>query len=104
EQLLHDPRGGLWIMGDQGETGEMGLLRWQKDRFERVPGLPPGNLFDMAWVSADEVWMARRGALERYRWDGLSMTLRERVGAAQGLPPVSRGGIALGRNGQVWAT
>lgn len=104
EQMLFDPRGGLWIMGDMGETGEMGLLRWQKDRFERVPGIAPGNLFDMAWVSADEVWMARSGALERYRWDGLSMTLRERVGAAQGMPPVSMGGIALGRNGQVWAT
>ena len=101
EQMLFDPRGQLWIMGD---PNEMGLLRWQDDRFERVPGIGPGNLYDMAWISADEVWLARKGGLERYRWDGLSMTLRERVGAAQGVPPVSMGGLAIGRDGQVWAT
>ncbi|MGQ7530553.1 hypothetical protein ACTGWP_10290, partial [Streptococcus suis] len=56
------------------------------------------------WTGPDELWLARQGALERYRWDGLSMSLRERVGAAQGMPAVSMGGLALGRHGQVWAT
>ncbi|WP_145479556.1 hybrid sensor histidine kinase/response regulator [Stenotrophomonas rhizophila] len=101
EQMVFDPRGQLWVMGD---FGEMGLLRWQEDRFERVPGIAPGSLYDMLWISPEEAWLARRGSLERYRWDGLSMTLRERVGAAQGMPPVSIGGLARGADGQVWAT
>ncbi|WP_313456593.1 ATP-binding protein [Stenotrophomonas sp.] len=98
EQMGFDARGQLWIMGD------MGLLRWQEDRFEPVAGVSHGQIFDMVWVNEAEVWMARSGALERYQWDGLSMTLRERVGAAQGMPPVSIGGLALGKAGQVWAT
>lgn len=101
EQMLFDPRGQLWLMGD---LGEMGLLRWQEDRFQRVPGVAPGNIYDMVWISPEEAWLARKGGLERYRWDGLAMTLRERVGAAQGMPPVSIGGLAMGRDGQVWAT
>ncbi|WP_315386707.1 ATP-binding protein [uncultured Stenotrophomonas sp.] len=104
EQMLFDPRGQLWVMGDLGEKGEMGLLRWQDDRFQPVPGIAPGNLYDMVWISPEEAWLARKGSLERYRWDGLSMTLRERVGAAQGMPPVSIGGLAMGADGQVWAT
>ncbi len=98
EQMRFDARGQLWIMGD------MGLLRWQHDRFEQVPGISQGQIFDMVWIDANEAWLARSGALERYRWDGLSMTLRERVGAVQGMPPASIGGLMLGSAGQVWAT
>ncbi len=101
EQMVFDPHGQLWIMGDMGE---MGLLRWHNGSFQRVPGISTGGLFDMVWISPDEAWLAREGGLERYRWDGLSMTLRERVGTAQGVPPVSMGGLVLGRDGQVWAT
>ena len=98
EQMLFDPRGQLWIMGG------MGLLRWTEDRFEQVPGISRGSIYDLTWTSPNELWLARNGALERYSWDGLSMTLRERVGAAQGLPAVSMGGVVTGRQGQVWAT
>jgi signal transduction histidine kinase/CheY-like chemotaxis protein/streptogramin lyase len=98
EQMLFDARGQLWVMGDAG------LMRWNEGRFEHVPGIASGNIFDMAWTGADELWLARSGALERYRWDGLSMTLRERVGSAEGVPPVSMGGLVIGRQGQVWAT
>ncbi len=98
EQMLFDPRGQLWVMGD------MGLLRWSAGRFEQVPGISRGGIYDITWTGPDELWLARHGALERYHWDGLSMTLRERVGAAQGLPAVSMGGVVVGRQGQVWAT
>ncbi len=98
EQMVFDARGHLWVMGDAG------LMRWNEGRFEHVPGIAPGNIFDMAWIAPDELWLARDGALERYRWDGLSMTLRERVGAAEGVPPVSMGGLVTGAQGQVWAT
>jgi signal transduction histidine kinase/CheY-like chemotaxis protein/streptogramin lyase len=99
EQMVFDPRGQLWVMGDT-----MGLMRWRNDGFEQVPGISRGSIYDAAWTGPDELWLARQGALERYRWDGLSMSLRERVGAAQGMPAVSMGGLALGRHGQVWAT
>ena len=98
EQIRFDTRGQLWVMND------LGLLRWQHDRFEQVPGVSSGGVFDMAWLDGEQVWLGRRGSLERYSWDGLSMTLRERVGATQGMPPVSIGGVVLGKGGQVWAT
>ncbi len=98
EQLRFDARGQLWVVGDAG------VLRFQDDRFIAVPGVSRGNIFDIAWAAADSVWLARQGALERYHWDGLGFTLRERVDAAQGVPAVSMGGLVLGDRGEVWAT
>ena len=98
EQMRVDGSGQLWVLGD------MGLLRLRGDRFEQVPGITPGALSDIAWGDPGEVWLARQGALERYRWDGRRMTLRERVDARQGVPPVSMGGLVMGTQGQVWAT
>ena len=71
EQMVFDPRGQLWVMGDS-----MGLMRWRNGRFEQVPGVSRGSIYDAAWTGPDELWLARQGALERYRWDGLSMSLR----------------------------
>ena len=98
EQMLFDARGQLWV------TSGAGLLRWDNDRFEPVPGISRGIIHDLAWNGPDEVWLARTGALERYHWDGLGMRLRERVGVTEGMPAVSMGGIVLGKRGQVWAT
>ena len=99
EQMVFDPRGQLWVMG-----AGAGLQRWREGRFERVPGVSQGSIYDAAWTGPNEVWLARQGALERYGWDGLTMSLRERIGAAQGMPAISMGGLALGKHGQVWAT
>ncbi|MBA8683396.1 hybrid sensor histidine kinase/response regulator [Stenotrophomonas tumulicola] len=98
EQLRFDARGQLWAVGN------MGVLRLQDDRFIAVPGVSRGSIFDLAWQSASSLWLARQGAFERYDWDGLSLTLREQVGAAQGVPPVSMGGLVPAANGEVWAT
>ena len=98
EQLRFDPQGQLWVVGD------MGVLRFQDDRFIAIPGVSRGTIFDLAWAGPRSLWLARQGAFERYEWDGKSLTLREQVGAAEGVLPVSIGGLVIGAAGQLWAT
>jgi len=98
EQIRFDAGGEPWVMGG------MGLLRRDGGRFVAVPGVSRGNIFDLVWAGPDTVWLAREGALERYHWNGQALVLGERIGAAQGVPPVSMGGLVLARNGQLWAT
>ena len=98
EQIRFDPRGQPWVVGD------MGVLRFQDSAFLAVPGVSRGPIFDIAWVSPTRVWLARQGAFERYDWDGLGLNLREQVAAAEGVPPVSIGGLVPAADGQIWAT
>jgi len=98
ESLRFHPDGKLWVVGD------MGVRRAEGSGFMAVPGVSDGNIYDLAWVDNQTVWLARMGALERYHWDGLQLGLRERIGPAQGVPPVSMGGIVLGDDGRIWAT
>lgn len=98
EQIRLDDRGQPWIVGD------MGILRLHGDTFLPVPGVNAGPIYDLAWEGGRFLWLARMGALERYRWDGMALSLVERIGAGQGLPPVSMGGLVVARTGQVWAT
>ncbi|WP_369038770.1 hybrid sensor histidine kinase/response regulator [Stenotrophomonas maltophilia] len=98
EQIRFDPRGRAWVMG------ELGIWREQADRFEAVPGVSAGSIYDLLWIDPNQVWVARLGAFERYQWDGLSLRLIQRVDATAGMPPVSMGGLALARDGRLWAT
>jgi signal transduction histidine kinase/ligand-binding sensor domain-containing protein/ActR/RegA family two-component response regulator len=98
EQIRFDATGRAWVMG------EMGILREQGDRFEAVPGVSRGPIYDLVWIDPRQMWIARQGAFERYQWDGLSLRLIQRVDAGAGVPPVSMGGLALAANGQLWAT
>ncbi len=98
EQIRFDATGRAWVMG------ETGILREQGDRFEAVPGVSRGPIYDLVWIDPRQMWIARQGAFERYQWDGLSLRLIQRVDAGAGVPPVSMGGLALAANGQLWAT
>lgn len=98
EQIRMDAQGKPWIMGD------MGIKRLQGDRFVAVPGISGKGIYDLAWAGPGNAWVAREGALERYVFDGTALTLRERIDARQGIPPVSIGGLVLSAEGQVWAT
>ena len=98
EQIRLDDRGQPWIVGD------MGVLRLQGGQFIAVTGVSAGPVYDLAWDGGRFLWLARMGALERYRWDGAALSLVERVDAAQGVPPVSMGGLVVARSGPVWAT
>ncbi|HEL3750148.1 TPA: response regulator [Stenotrophomonas maltophilia] len=98
EQIRFDPRGQAWVMGD------MGLWRQQGERFEAVPGVSRGSIYDLVWIDPQQLWLARQGAFERYQWDGMSLRLVQRVDAAAGVPPLSMGGLALADDGRLWAT
>ena len=98
EQIRFDPRGRAWVMGD------MGIWREQAGRLEAVPGISRGLIYDLLWIDPQQAWVARQGALERYRWDGMSLALVERIDGAAGVPPVSMGGLALAADGRLWAT
>lgn len=98
EQIRFDPRGRAWVMG------EMGIWREQADRFEAVPGISVGPIYDLVWIDPQQMWVARQGAFERYHWDGLGLRLIQRIDASHGVPPVSMGGLALAADGRLWAT
>jgi len=98
EQIRFDAHGKAWVMGD------MGIWREQAGRFEAVPGVSRGLIYDLVWVDPQQLWLARQGALERYQWDGMSLRLIQRIDGSAGVPPVSMGGLALADNGRVWAT
>ncbi|MBA0363883.1 hybrid sensor histidine kinase/response regulator [Stenotrophomonas maltophilia] len=98
EQIRFDAQGKVWVMGD------MGIWREHAGRFEAVPGVSRGLIYDLVWVDPQQLWLARQGALERYQWDGMSLRLIQRIDGSAGVPPVSMGGLALADNGRLWAT
>lgn len=78
------------------------LRRLDKGRFVRVP-LPPGEyVYSLDFASAQQLWVARFGSLERYEWDGIKLHLRERVGAEQGLPSVEVRSVMVAKAGNIW--
>ncbi|QDY48281.1 hybrid sensor histidine kinase/response regulator [Stenotrophomonas maltophilia] len=98
EQIRFDAQGKAWVMGD------MGIWREQAGRFEAVPGVSRGLIYDLVWVDPQQLWLARQGALERYQWDGMSLRLIQRIDGSAGVPSVSMGGLALAEDGRLWAT
>ena len=98
EQIRFDAHGRPWVMGD------MGIWREQAGRFEAVPGVSRGPIYDLVWIDPQQLWLARQGAFERYQWDGMSLRLIQRIDGSAGVPPVTMGGLALAGNGQLWAT
>ena len=62
EQIRFDAHGRPWVMGD------MGIWREQAGRFEAVPGVSRGPIYDLVWIDPQQLWLARQGAFERYQW------------------------------------
>ena len=80
--LRFSPDGSPWYSDGKD------LRRWDGARFVRAP-LPAGEyVYGLDFASADQLWVARFGSLERYEWDGAALHLRERVTAQEGLPSV----------------
>lgn len=98
EQIRFDALGKPWIVGN------MGVWREQAGRFEAIPGVSRGPIFDLAWIDPQQLWLARQGAFERYQWNGTSLHLVQRIDGSAGVPPVSMGGLALADDGRLWAT
>ena len=100
QQFGTGPDGALWLAGTSG------LQRWDAvlKKMQFVPGSPREPVFGFVAVPPDTVWLHRMAALEAYRWDGTGLRRFRQIGAAQGLPAVSSGGLAADRSGAVWVT
>lgn len=98
EQLRVDASGGLWVAGGAG------VLRFENGRFVPVSGIAPGMVYDFAFAADGGLWVGREGLLEFYQPQGKGFALQRSLGAAEGVPAVSMGGLVLGCSGQLWAT
>jgi signal transduction histidine kinase/ligand-binding sensor domain-containing protein/CheY-like chemotaxis protein len=94
--LKFSPDGSPWYSDGKD------LRRWDGARFVRAP-LPAGEyVYGLDFASADQLWVARFGSLERYEWDGAVLRLRERVAAQEGLPSVETRSVLVTRTGNIW--
>lgn len=94
--LRFSPDGSPWYSDGKD------LRRWDGTRFVRAP-LPAGEyVYGLDFASADQLWVARFGSLERYEWDGVALRLRERVTAQEGLPSVETRSVLVTRTGNIW--
>ena len=97
-QIRPAPDGSLWLA-----TGA-GVYRWDGQQVRPVAGIPAGETYDLVFAWHQLVWVASHGTLTRYLWDKDTAVQQERIGAAQGMPPVEIGGLHAGDGGTVWAT
>jgi signal transduction histidine kinase/ActR/RegA family two-component response regulator len=88
--------------GSQWHANDRALFRWDGARYRSYALAPGGAVSTFTFAGANDVWVARSGALERYRWNGESLRLQERVGAAQGVPDVFVEGMMVAANGNLW--
>lgn len=95
-QLVVDAAGRLWVAHALG-------LDLCSPECTAVEGVHDGRVQAIA-IAGDTFWLARFGALERYRLDGGRAILLERFGAAAEWPAFDVGGLALDRAGGLWAT
>lgn len=94
--LRFSPDGSPWYSDGKD------LRRWDGTRFVRAP-LPAGEyVYGLDFASADQLWVARFGSLERYEWDGVALRLRERVTAQEGLPSVETRSVLVTSTGNIW--
>ncbi len=94
--LRFSPDGSPWYSDGRD------LRRWNGERFVRVP-LPAGEyVYGLDFASAEQLWVARFGSLERYEWDGVALRLRERVTAQEGLPSVEARSVLATSTGNIW--
>ncbi len=98
EQLYVDAAGRVWTAGGGG------VLRFENDRFAPVPGIGEGMVYDIVFAADGSAWVGREGVLEFYQPQGQGFVLKRSLGAAEGVPAVSLGGLVLGCSGQLWAT
>jgi signal transduction histidine kinase/CheY-like chemotaxis protein/sugar lactone lactonase YvrE len=89
-----------WLAGDFGVLH----LDAAREKFVAVAGIEPGRLMGLVLSADDEFWVARLGALERYRVRDDHAERVERVDAALGMPAVEIGGLMRDAEGDIWFT
>ncbi|WP_254200543.1 hybrid sensor histidine kinase/response regulator [Lysobacter sp. MMG2] len=99
-QTAPGPDGALWVAGSQGLFAWNALLH----RFEPVPGVDRRETHAFAWKGND-VWLARFGALQPYRWQGPGLIpLPGGVDTRHGMPLIAAEGIVIDAEGILWVT
>lgn len=97
EAVTLGPDGALWVANAQG------LLRWDGARFEPQLDAEGGPVQGLAFVDADEVWVYRPGALQRWqREDGAWSKAEEVDSGNDGLPSAEAGGLVRDAAGRLW--
>ncbi|WP_238382738.1 hybrid sensor histidine kinase/response regulator [Cognatilysobacter segetis] len=98
--LATTPSGEVWI------AGSAGLFRVDPvtSRARRIEGVGAGAVHGIAFDAAGQAWLARHGAVERYRIDGAQLVRLDRLDAATGFPRLAPSGLAVDARGVVWAT
>ena len=95
---VRGPDGRFWALVPDA------VLRWDGRRLRRLPLAEGEDAHAMAFAADGTLWVARFGALERYRHDGKALQRVRRIDGDDGLPALEvRGLIASGDSG-VWAT
>ncbi|HET9047473.1 MAG TPA: ATP-binding protein [Chiayiivirga sp.] len=89
-----------WLAGDFGVLH----LDAAREAFVPVAGIEPGRLMGLVLSAPDEFWVARLGALERYRVREDHAERIERIDAARGMPAVEIGGLMRDTSGDIWFT
>ncbi|WP_226468971.1 sensor histidine kinase [Luteimonas panaciterrae] len=88
--------GTLWYAGADG------LYRLQSGRFVLVPGGRIPDISAFRFAGPHQLWLARRGAVETYRWDGRELALEYSLTHADGLPDVDIGDICISTKNRGW--
>jgi signal transduction histidine kinase/streptogramin lyase len=70
----------------------------------RVQGIDDAAVFGIAFDGSGRLWLARHGAVERYRRDGAAWRREDRFDAATGFPRLAPSGLTVDAHGIVWVT
>jgi len=99
EQIGIGADGALWVAGGDG------LQAWNagERRLQPVAGVTRERVYGFAVSTEGSVWLARLGALEHFRWNGVQLERRLRLDQGNGFPAVAPGGVLIGKAGEVWA-
>ncbi|NCT68680.1 MAG: response regulator [Rhodanobacteraceae bacterium] len=98
--LVLDADGRPWIATASGVE----RLDATTDRFVVVDGLPREAIHALAFAADGTLWLHRLGALERWRVDGATPVLAQRLDAARGWPSLRALALAVSADDSVWAT
>ena len=98
--LAPSPGGGAWIATTAGLFDVDGATA----QVRRVTGVDAGAVHGIAKDAAGRVWLARHGAVERYRAAGAGLVREDRLDANTGFPRLAPSGLAVDAHGIVWLT
>jgi len=97
DQIGFDPAGALLV------APVAGLDRFDaaQKKFAPVPGAPAQRVLAFAFAAGGTLWLHTIGVLEHYRYERGALALIERIGAAEGWPALSLGGMQIDRRGKL---